>query len=276
MKIVLKTFMQHKGAQWHLRIAKERERVALKWNSAKCATTITTAGRDPLSLPHITPLYLSSVLSPYLPHSFNTRVHSFLWQLLAGQTIVVCACLPASVPACLFHSVLSALLCPVLCHSVLCFLWPFCHLFAVCIQRADEWPLEVSTTLYEITLSMRQLHKQLCDADKNKVPRTHPFVFPIIYAPLHTPSLSALLSPPLSLSREFPLAVDFAATMSCKKEKSGSLGANLWHSNKRQLPVTVAAKSMRTTLMVCASARLPKCLLNKRKLMMRKKRRWQF
>lgn len=30
MKIVLKTFMQHKGAQWHLRMAKERERVALK------------------------------------------------------------------------------------------------------------------------------------------------------------------------------------------------------------------------------------------------------
>jgi len=39
-----------------------------------------------------------------------------------------------------------------------------CHLFAVCIQRADEWPLEVSTTLYEITLSMRQLHKELSDA----------------------------------------------------------------------------------------------------------------
>lgn len=50
------------------------------------------------------------------------------------------------------------------CYAVFFWLGQGCHLFAVCIQRADEWPLEVSTTLYEITLSMRQLHKELSDA----------------------------------------------------------------------------------------------------------------
>lgn len=90
-----------------------------------------------------------------------------------------------------------------------------------------------------------------------------------------------LSTPPLSLSPswESPLAVDSAATMSCKMgTHAGEVrqpGANLWHSNKRQLTVTVAEESMRTTLMVLVLvlARLPKCLLNKRKLMMRKKRR---
>lgn len=85
-----------------------------------------------------------------------------------------CSLLPAWP---VLHSLRFTILCCPVPFCAALSLWPFCHLFAVCIQRADEWPLEVSTTLYEITLSMRQLHKQLSDADKNKVPRTHPFVF---------------------------------------------------------------------------------------------------
>lgn len=95
-----------------------------------------------------------------------------------------------------------------------------CHLFAVCIQRADEWPLEVSTTLYEITLSMRQLHNELSDAISEsdtikwtaQTTATHP-------CPCN-----------LCASCIAASSVDRTAL---------STGANLWPTNKRQLPVNI-------------------------------------